>query len=114
MSPSILDFDYMLQLFKEKPEVLLTLSMCYLSKQPKSLSHVLRCEVCVRLSNPHDEFSAMKIIWLLVFCRSWAVNNLFINNLFIFMQGGMLTCMCRALSQRPKNPHRVAGLPNIC
>ena len=29
-------------------------------------------EVCMRLSNPRDKFSAMKIIWLLVFCKSWA------------------------------------------
>ena len=60
MSPNISDFDYMLQLFKAKPEVLLTLSMCYLSKQPKSLSHVLVCEVCVRLSNP-DESNAVAL-----------------------------------------------------
>ena len=26
----------------------------------------------MRLSNPRDKFSAMKIIWLLVFCKSWA------------------------------------------
>ena len=46
--------------------------MCYLSKQPRRRGHVLVCEVCVRLSNPRDKFSAMKIIWLLVFCKSWA------------------------------------------